>query len=58
MSNSGHYETDTQANSMGVNSGDRQQILLDDLRVEVARLADAVERQNELLADDGHEVGR
>ena len=58
MSNSGHYETDTQANSVGVNSGDRQQILLDDLRVEVARLADAVERQNELLATDEREVER
>lgn len=40
---------------------DRQQILLDDLRHEVQRLADAVERQNELLAQQageqaGHEV--
>lgn len=40
----------------GVSHEDRQQILLDDLRVEIARLADAVERQNELLADDGREV--
>jgi hypothetical protein len=39
-----------------VSHEDRQQILLDDLRVEIARLADAVERQNELLADDGREV--
>jgi len=56
MSNSGHYETDTQANSVGVNSGDRQQILLDDLRVEIERLADAVERQNELLAEQRSEA--
>lgn len=35
--------------SGGINSSDREQILLDDLRHEVKRLADAVERQNELL---------
>ena len=40
----------------GVSHEDRQHILLDDLRVEIARLADAIERQNELLADDGREV--
>jgi len=56
MSNSGHYETDAQANSMAVSSGDRQQILLDDLRVEIARLAEAVERQNELLAEQRSEA--
>ena len=33
----------------GIDPGDRQQILLDDLRVEIARLADAVEKQNELI---------
>jgi hypothetical protein len=33
----------------GIDPGDRQQILLDDLRVEITRLADAVERQNELI---------
>lgn len=32
-----------------IDSGDREQVLLDDLRHEVSRLADAVERQNELL---------
>jgi len=37
----------------GVSHDERRRILLDDLRVEVSRLADAVERQNELLADDG-----
>ena len=56
MSNPRRYDPDAQANSAGINSGDRQQMLLDDLRVEVARLADAVERQNELLEDSGHEV--
>jgi len=29
---------------------ERERMLLDDLRAEVARLADAVEQQNELLA--------
>jgi len=53
-------ETDKTA-QLGVTGGDRQQILLDDLRHEVQRLADAVERQNELLAQQageqaGHEV--
>lgn len=33
----------------GIDPDDREQILLDDLRVEIRRLADAVERQNELL---------
>lgn len=56
MSNSGRYDPDAQANSTGVNSGDRQQMLLDDLRVEIARLADAVEHQNELLENSGQEV--
>ena len=59
MSNSGHNHTTTANRSTtthGVSHEDRQQILLDDLRVEIARLADAVERQNELLADDGREV--
>jgi hypothetical protein len=31
-------------------------MLLDDLRAELSRLADAVERQNELLAADEREV--
>jgi len=39
-----------------VSDDERQQILLDDLRVEIARLAAAVERQNELLAAAGREV--
>ena len=34
----------------GITADEREQMLLDDLRVEVKRLADAVERQNELLA--------
>jgi hypothetical protein len=37
----------------GVSHDERQRILLDDLRAEVSRLADAVEQQNELLAADG-----
>lgn len=48
MRPSGRYNsTAEQANSLRPN--DRQQILLDDLRVEIERLADAIERQNELL---------
>lgn len=43
-------------NSFGINPDDREQLLLDNLRVEVARLADAVERQNELLDETGSEV--
>lgn len=35
----------------GVSPEEREQILLDDLRAEIARLADAVEQQNELLAE-------
>jgi len=51
MTHSGRYDnTSAETNSFGVGQQDRQQMLLDDLRVEVARLADAVERQNELLA--------
>jgi len=48
--------TRPQANSFGVDQQDRQQILLDDLRVEIARLAEAVERQNELLAEQRSEA--
>jgi hypothetical protein len=61
MSNSRDNRTTTANRSTkthGVSHEDRQQILLDDLRVEIARLADAVERQNELLADDGREGGQ
>jgi hypothetical protein len=48
--------TDRSTATYGVNHADRQQILLDDLRVEITRLADAVERQNELLASDEQEI--
>ena len=48
MTHSERYNSTAEgANSLRPN--DRQQILLDDLRVEIERLADAVERQNELL---------
>lgn len=46
MSNSGYDPT---APTDSIPQTDRQRVLLDDLRVETARLADAVERQNELL---------
>jgi hypothetical protein len=42
----------TTQNSTGIDPDDREQLLLDDLREEVERLADAVERQNELLGND------
>jgi hypothetical protein len=41
--------TRQQSNSFGVSQDQREQILLDDLQHEISRLADAVERQNELL---------
>jgi len=44
--------TDTR-NGEGIDSGDREQVLLDDLRHEMGRLADAVEQQNELLEEHG-----
>jgi len=60
MSNTGPNPTTTADRSTtprGVSPDDREQILLDDLRVEIARLADAVERQNELLEQTAdHEV--
>lgn len=58
MSNSGHNPktTNRSTTTSGVGHDERQQILLDDLRAEVSRLADAVEQQNELLADDGDGV--
>jgi hypothetical protein len=40
--------TDTRQND-GIDPDERELILLDDLRHEVKRLADAVERQNDLL---------
>jgi len=50
MSHNERYDsTVEQAHSFGVTPENREQILLDDLRHEVSRLADAVERQNELL---------
>ena len=43
----------------GIDSNDREQLLLDDLQFEVSRLADAVERQNELLEQlETKEIGR
>lgn len=52
MSYEGQQHSATQqANSYGIDQRDRQQVLLDDLRVEIARLADAVEQQNELMAE-------
>lgn len=57
MSHNERYDsTAEQTHSFGIDHQDREQILLDDLRVEIARLADAVERQNELLATDEREV--
>jgi len=44
-------QTNRTATTDGVTDDERQQMLLDDLSVEIARLAAAVERQNELLAD-------
>lgn len=41
--------TTTTTSAATVASSDRQQVLLDDLRVQVERLADVVERQNQLL---------
>jgi hypothetical protein len=38
------------ANTYGIDPDDREQLLLDDLRVEVKHLREAIERQNELLA--------
>jgi len=35
----------------GIDPDDREQLLLDDLRVEVKHLREAIERQNELLAE-------
>jgi hypothetical protein len=34
----------------GIDPNDREQLLLNDLRVEVKHLREAIERQNELLA--------
>jgi hypothetical protein len=59
MSHEARYDsTVEQTHSSGVAPEEREQMLLDDLRVEIARLADAVERQNELLAGDEREVSQ
>ena len=42
--------TDPSANSYGITADEREQMLLDDLRVEVKHLREAIERQNEFLA--------
>jgi len=51
MNNTSTHTTDAskRTGEFGVSAGERDQILLDDLRVETRRLADAIERQNELL---------
>ena len=49
--------TDTR-HSTGIDPDERELILLDDLRHEVERLADAVERQNELLEARSDGVAR
>ena len=45
-----------QENRTGVDPEEREELLLDDLRHEVSRLADAVERQNELLNESTSEA--
>ena len=49
--------TDTRQND-GIDPDERELILLDDLRYEVGRLADAVERQNDLLEARSDGVAR
>jgi len=49
--------TDTRQND-GIDPDERELILLDDLRHEVGRLANAVERQNELLEARSDGVAR
>jgi len=58
-----HTHTASGSNSrtaQNITPDERRQALLDDLRVETRRLADAIERQNELLeqlaADDGEVI--
>lgn len=51
------YTTETTAtrpnksNSNGIDPSDRERVVLDNLRIEVRRLAEATERQNELLEE-------
>jgi len=51
MSNTGSHTTGASSNrnGCGIPAGEREHMLLDDLRVEMRRLADAVENQNEQL---------
>jgi len=56
MSHDARYDAVEQTHSTGVTRSEREQMLLDDLQHEVSRLAEAVERQNELLATDEREV--
>lgn len=52
MNNSEYTHTTTANRSkttIGVTRQEREQMILDDLRVEISRLADAVEQQNQLL---------
>jgi hypothetical protein len=59
MSHNERYDsTAEETHSFAITPEQREQMLLDDLRAEIARLADAVERQNELLAADEREVSQ
>lgn len=49
MPHQAQYDTVEQTHSSGVTRSEREQMLLDDLQAEIERLADAVERQNQLL---------
>ena len=46
----------TRESRTGVDPEEREELLLDDLQHEVSRLADAVERQNELLNESTSEA--
>lgn len=50
-----HTASGSDSRTAHISPDERQQALLDDLRIETRRVADAIERQNELieqLADD------
>lgn len=49
MPHQAQYDAVEQTHSSGVTRSEREQMLLDDLQAEIERLADAVERQNQLL---------
>jgi hypothetical protein len=52
-------DTESQSpNNGGISPSDREQLLLDDIRVELERLADALERLNELLDEIINGVNR